>query len=207
MGAPTFAYGPKMSQFHFEPETYLELMHAEVPAFDELQERVAAATAGQAVTRILELGTGTGETSRRVLERHPAASLTGIDISADMLAEARETLPPDRVADLLVQGIQEDLPKGPFDLVISALAVHHLQGPAKATLFRRVAGVLQPGGRFVMGDVVTPEDPTDAVTPLSEGYDFPSSKDDLLQWLRAAGLETRIVWKFKDLAVFSTDLV
>jgi tRNA (cmo5U34)-methyltransferase len=194
-----------MSQFHFEPETYLELMHSEVPGFDELQERVAAASAGSTVTRILELGTGTGETSRRVLERHPAARLTGIDISQDMLAEARESLPSDRVAGLLVQGIQDDLPEGPYDLVISALAVHHLQGPAKAKLFRGVAGVLRPGGRFVMGDVVVPEDPADAVTPLSENYDFPSTKEALVQWLREAGLETRIVWELKDLAIFSAE--
>jgi trans-aconitate methyltransferase len=110
-----------MSQFHFTPEHYLELMHSEVPAFDEFQERVAAATVGLTVNRILELGTGTGETARHVLERHPAARLTGIDMSAEMLARAQETLPSARIADLLVQGIQDDLPEGPFDLVISAL--------------------------------------------------------------------------------------
>lgn len=205
----TFRFGRivfGMSQFHFTPEHYLELMHSEVPAFDEFQERVAAATAGLTVNRILELGTGTGETAGRVLERHPAARLTGIDVSAEMLARARETLPSARIADLLVQGIQDHLPEGPFDLVISALTVHHLDGPAKADLFRRVVGVLRSGGRFVMGDVVVPDDPAAAVTPLSPDYDIPSATRDLVRWLKEAGFETRVEWEFKDLAIFSADL-
>ena len=195
-----------MSQFHFTPDHYLELMHSEVPAFDEFQERVSAATAGLTVTRILELGIGTGETARRVLELHPEARLTGIDVSAEMLAIARETLPSGRIADLLVRGIQEDLPEEPFDLVISALTVHHLDGPAKADLFRRVADVLRSGGRFVMGDVVVPDDPAAAVTPLSPDYDLPSTARDLARWLQEAGFETRVVWEFKDLAIFSAEL-
>ena len=194
-----------MSQFHFTPEQYLELMHAEVPAFDELQERVAAATVDVTVTRILELGTGTGETSSRVLERHPVARLTGIDVSTEMLVRARQTLPPASVDALLERTIQEDLPEGPFDLVISALTVHHLDGPAKADLFHRVARILRPGGRFVMGDVVIPDDPADSVTPLSPDYDLPSTTEDLVGWLQEAGFDTRAVWAFKDLAVLSAD--
>lgn len=194
-----------MSQFHFTPERYLELMRSEVPAFDEFQEHVAVATAGPTVTRVLELGTGTGETAGRVLERHPAARLTGIDVSAEMLATAREALPADRIDDLLVREIQDDLPEGPFDLVISALTVHHLDGPAKVHLFRRIAGVLRSGGRFVMGDVIVPDDPAAAVTPLTPDYDLPSTTQDLVTWLQEAGFETRVAWELKDLAVFVAD--
>ena len=87
--------------------------------------------------------------------------------------------------------LEDPLPAGPFDLVFSVLAVHHLDGPAKADLFRRVAAVLEPGGRFVLADVVVPDDPADAVTPLSPGYDLPSRADEQLAWLREAGFEAR----------------
>ena len=56
-----------MSQFHFDPDSYLAMMREDLPRYDELQETVAAATAGLEVRRILELGTGTGETARRLL--------------------------------------------------------------------------------------------------------------------------------------------
>ncbi|MDQ3984954.1 MAG: class I SAM-dependent methyltransferase [Actinomycetota bacterium] len=195
-----------MSQFHFRPDDYLDLMHAEVPAFDELQDRVAAATQGPDVKRILELGTGTGETARRVLHFHPQARLTGIDVSEDMLARARQTLPPDRVDELLVGGIQDPLPDGPFELVVSALTIHHLDGPAKADLFQRLARLISSGGRFVMGDVVVPDDPTDIVTPITPGYDLPSSTEDLLNWLRGAGFVPRLTWQAKDLVVVTSEL-
>jgi tRNA (cmo5U34)-methyltransferase len=195
-----------MSQFHFTPAGYLELMHEEVPSFDELQNQVAVAARGLEVTRVLELGTGTGETARRVLDAYPRARLTGMDVSGEMLAEARLTLPAEQIDELAERSIAEPLPEGPFDLVISALTIHHVDGPAKADLFHRVAAVLRPRGRFVMGDVVIPEDPADAVAPLSEGYDMPSATPELVQWLREAGFEPRVRWSHKDLVVVSADL-
>jgi tRNA (cmo5U34)-methyltransferase len=184
-----------MGQFHFHPDDYLQLMHSELPAYERLQDQAAAATGGGA-ERLLELGTGTGETARRVLARHPGATLVGIDASAEMLAAA--ALPG---ADLRQQRLEDPLPPGPFDLVFSALAVHHLDGPGKADLFVRVAAVLERGGRFVLADVVVPDDPAEAITPLSPDYDLPSRADEQLAWLRDAGLEARTAWAERDLAV------
>jgi tRNA (cmo5U34)-methyltransferase len=133
-----------------------------------------------------------------VLARHPGATLVGIDASADMLAVACERLPD---ADLRVARLEDPLPAGPFDLVFSALAVHHLDGPGKADLFARVVAVLEPGGRFALADVVVPDDPADAVTPLSPDFDLPSRAGDQLGWLRDAGLEASVVWAERDLAV------
>ena len=189
-----------MGQFHFTPDDYLELM-SELPAYEELQDRVASLTEGLSVTRILELGTGTGETSRRVLARHPDARLVGVDESEGMMAVARDVLPASSVEELIIQGIEDPLPDGPFDLIISALTIHHLDGRAKADLFERVARVMQPGALFVMGDVIVPEDPADAVTPLTPEYDKPDRAVDLLGWLNVAGLEAQVIWTFKDLVV------
>ena len=185
-------------QFHFDPATYLDMIREEVPAYDDLQDAVAAATAGVRVTRVLELGVGTGETSRRVLDLHPAAALIGIDESAEMLASAAAKVP---AADLRVRRLEDPLPEGTFDLVVSALAVHHLDGAGKADLFARVAELLRPDGRFVLGDVVVPEDPADVVTPIDGVYDQPSTVAEQLDWLGAAGLPARVVWKRQDLAV------
>jgi tRNA (cmo5U34)-methyltransferase len=182
-----------MSQFHFTPDEYLELMHEEVPRYAELQDETAKATQGR-IERILELGTGTGETARRVLAFHPGAHLIGIDESAKMLAAA--DIPG---ADLRVQRIEDPLPEGPFDLVFSCLAVHHLDSDGKRDLFRRVAAVTQT---FVLADVVVPDDPSEAVTPLTPGFDRPERKADLTAWLEEAGFQVEPTWVRGDLAVF-----
>lgn len=216
------------AQFHFDPASYLELMRAEVPRYDELQDEVVSAS-GSGARRILELGTGTGETARRLLDRHPEAVLVGIDASGAMLERARGVVPHDR-AQLSVSRLEEPLPVGPFDLVVSALSVHHLPGRAKAELFARVASVLAGGGRFVLGDVVESGgvverggvvepgevvepgdvvDPADALaapTPLTPGYDFPSRVEEQLQWLAEAGLRARVSWSAGDLAVIVADV-
>jgi tRNA (cmo5U34)-methyltransferase len=193
-----------VGQLHFDPSRYLELMHTELPAYEELQEEVARAAAGLAPAEVLDLGTGTGETARRILAAYPAARLTGVDESADMLCAARAALGTAPL--LLVARLEDPLPPGPFELVVSALAAHHLDGPGKADLFRRVARVLRPGGRFVLGDVVVPEDADDATTPLSPGYDRPDTMPDQLAWLADAGFAARVTWQFRDLAVFAAEL-
>jgi tRNA (cmo5U34)-methyltransferase len=192
-----------VGQFHFDPDAYLQLMAEEVPAYPRLQDEVAAATATVAPAgRILDLGAGIGETARRVLALHPGAELVGIDSSEGMLEHARRALPG---ADLRLGRLEDELPAGSFELVVSALAVHHLDGPRKADLFRRVAVALAPGGRFVLGDVVVPEDPADGVTPLSEGFDLPSRVDEQLRWLAEGGLEGAVTWSERDLAVIAAD--
>jgi tRNA (cmo5U34)-methyltransferase len=187
-------------QFHFDPDTYLANMREDIPVFDELQEETARATEGLDVQDILELGVGTGLTSKRVLEAHPLAHLVGIDESEAMLAAA------DIPGDLRVSRLEDPLPEGPFDLVVSCLAVHHLDAEGKRDLFRRIAGVLRPGGRFVLADVVVPKRPDDAVTPTTPGFDRPDPLEPQLEWLREAGFEPETTWTWKDLAIVCADL-
>ncbi len=186
-------------QFHFDAGTYAEEIRADLPAYDALQEELAGAS-GAGARRILELGTGTGETARRLLARHPDAILVGIDENEQMLAVASGMLPDGRVS-LLAGRIEDPLPEGPFDVVASALCVHHLDGAAKAELFGRVREALAPDGLFVLADVVVPVDPAAATTPLTPGYDRPSPLVDQVRWLAEAGLEPRVVWEHGDLAV------
>jgi tRNA (cmo5U34)-methyltransferase len=193
-----------MSQFHFDPATYPNFVRAEIPHYDELQALLAAATASVTAASILDLGTGTGETLAHVLPLHPAAQVIGVDENDGMLSVARSRLAEYdvrfHVADLL-----DELPAGPFDLVISALAVHHLDGPGKATLFGRVAAVLRPGGRFVLADVVIPVDAASTVIDLDDSYDKPSTVAEQVGWLGAAGLAPTVVWQEEDLALLTAD--
>ena len=184
-----------MANVDWDPDGYLDAMLAEIPSYVELQDQVAAATAGLDVSRALELGVGTGETARRVLALHPEASWTAIDANEAMLGRAREALPD---ADLRLSRLEDPLPKGPFDLVVSTLVVHHLNGPGKQDLFRRVFEI---GRVFVLGDVVVPDDPADSQIEIDWVVDLPDRLDDQLEWLGAAGFEAEPTWSYKDLAV------
>jgi len=180
----------------FTPEQFLDLMHHEIPRYEELEDETAGATEAVEAARILELGFGTGETTRRVLARHPGAQLVGIDGSSRMLAAIRIEGAEFRRAELV-----DPLPEGPFDLVVSCLTIHHLDGEGKRDLFRRVAAVLADGGSLVFGDVIVPEDPADAVTPLTPEYDLPDRLEDQLAWLHEAGFVAEPTWVRGDLAV------
>jgi trans-aconitate methyltransferase len=172
------------AQFHMDPESYLDEIRAEVPRYDELQEATIDAIPFPP-RRVLELGVGTGETTRRLLERYPEAEITGLDAQPEMVFKARELGIEVRLARM-----EDPLPDGPWDLVISVLTVHHLDEDGKRDLFRRVR---EQSRALVMGDVVI-ADPQ--VTPLTEGVDMPSLAEDMAGWCSG-----EIVWRGDDLAV------
>ena len=190
----------------WEPDEYSTSIRTWIHDYDELQEQVARATAGIQATTILDLGVGAGETAKRVFQIHSKSRLIGIDSSAEMLRGATQILPEQRVT-LLQQDLAAPLPDQIFDLVISALAIHHLEGDNKARLFLDVARRLRPGGYFVMGDVIVPDDPADALIENEPGYDYPSTIDEQLSWMKEAGLTAEIVWIRKDLAVLRGELL
>jgi tRNA (cmo5U34)-methyltransferase len=186
----------------WDPDNYLAWVREEIPAYDRLQDELVAASRKVRARRILDLGSGSGETARRVLDAHPGADLLGIDASEQMLTAARAAL-DGRPATFRAAQLEHPLPAGPFDLVTSALAIHHLTAEDKRALYARVAAVLVPGGRFVLADVVLPDDP--AKIDLSE-YDRPSGILDQIDWLRSAGLEPHLCWSDVDLALIAADL-
>ncbi len=121
-----------MGQFDWTPDEYLERIRSKVPRYDELQEQAVAAIPFPP-ERVLELGMGTGETTRRLLAAYPDAWVVGLDSSPDMVFRARQTYD-----DVQLARMEDPLPDGPWDLVISVLSVNDLSDEQKQALFRRV---------------------------------------------------------------------
>jgi L-threonylcarbamoyladenylate synthase len=191
-------------QFHFDPAGYAEMMRSEVPDYEQLQE-IVGRVAAVGARRVLDLGTGTGETAARLLAGNPDASLVGVDESEAMLNAAAARLGSERVS-LRVGRLQDPLPEGRFDVVASALCVHHLTSEEKRSLFARVREALAPGGRFVLADVVVALDPGDRVIPLTEGYDRPDTLSQQLAWLARSAFSVSVEWTQRDLAVIVAEV-
>jgi tRNA (cmo5U34)-methyltransferase len=136
-----------MGQFDWTPDEYLERIRARIPRYDELQAQAVAAVPFPP-ERVLELGMGTGETTRRLIEAHPEAWVIGLDSSPDMVFRARQTYD-----DVQLARMEDPLPDGPWDLVISVLSVNDLDEEQKRTLFRRVR---EQSRSLVIGDVFEP---------------------------------------------------
>ena len=173
-----------MGQFHWKPETYLDAIRAEVPRYDQLQGAAIAAIPF-APQRVLELGMGTGETTRRLIEAYPDSWVIGLDSSPDMVFRARE-----EYDEVQLARIEDPLPDGPWDLVIGVLSVHHLTSEQKRNLFRRVR---EHSRSLVVADVVVAEK---QVTPIDPSYDFPETAEDLAAWSGGT-----VTWAQDDLAV------
>lgn len=137
-----------MGQFDWTPEVYLERIRSQVPRYDELQEQAIAAIPFPP-ERVLELGMGTGETTRRLIEAYPDAWVVGLDASPDMVFRARQTYD-----DVQLARMEDPLPDGPWDLIISVLSTGDLDADQLQALCRRVR---EQSRSLVIGDLFTPE--------------------------------------------------
>jgi release factor glutamine methyltransferase len=90
------------------------------PETEVVVERCLALLAGRAEPRVLDVGTGTGAIALAIADEHPGAHVTGIDVSPDALALARENA---ALTGFEIELVEHDLfaglPPGPWDLVVS----------------------------------------------------------------------------------------
>ena len=197
-----------MAQFHFDPDTYLEMIRTEVPDYDTLQAEIGRATRSvrHGAPRVLDLGAGTGSTSNAVLARGPRAARARRREPGDARRRRETCCPPRTSNEVVIADLSDPAARGSVrSRRVGARDPPSRRAPAKRALFRAVHDRLRAGGRFVMADVVVPDDPADAVTPLTPDYDKPDRADDVLAWLQAAGFRAEITWSARDLAVFVAD--
>jgi ubiquinone/menaquinone biosynthesis C-methylase UbiE len=215
---------------------FLDERRRAIPLGDEqvaILLRLARRFAPQA-TRVADLGCGDGYLARAVLSEFQDAHALLIDHSEPMLRRAHEAMRPFSGHCEIRQGdLAEPLPRlvgdGPFDLIVSGYAIHHLPTPRKRALYAEVFGLLRPGGLFVNVEHVasaTPEleavhdeayiDHIAAVTGRGraeverEYHNRPDKADNILDpveaqvgWLREIGFEhADCYFKWLELAVF-----
>lgn len=104
---------------------------------------------------VLDVATGTGHTAFALAPR--VRHVTGLDISAGMLAQARQRARSEGQRNLtFVEGDAERLPQADssLSLVTSRHAPHHFHDAGR--FLREARRVLRPGGRLLLADQITP---------------------------------------------------
>lgn len=149
---------------------------------------VWAAAAKDNNPEILDIGAGTGLMSALVLEKFPGATLTLLDISENMLAVARRRFSHRDNIRYVVSDYSRSSLGGPYDLVISALSIHHLARDDKRQLFHGIFAALKPCGMFINADQAEGETPLFRQMYLDYWNDFvksgPLSEKERLEILR-----------------------
>ena len=146
------------------------MIRADIPAYDAFQDELVARQRDRGAPRSSSSGPGPGRPPRRLLARHPDADAGRHRRERrDAGRGARRAAGASRV-DAARRAARGPAPGGPFDLVASALCVHHLRRAGRsATCSRGCAAALAPGGRFVLADVVVPlRDPADGAADLAD---------------------------------------
>ena len=125
-----------------------------------LQSMLAAAPFPRdAAIKVLDVGAGYGAVTEEVLKIFPQARVTLQDYSTPMLGEARRRL-AGHAAQLryvtanLTDPAWPDAVGGPFDLAVSAIALHNLRDlPAIFACYRAIHDLLRPAGCFLDYDL------------------------------------------------------
>jgi SAM-dependent methyltransferase len=169
-------------------------------------ERLVAALPDPPYPRVVDAGCGTGFASWAMARDAGARHLTGIDVSAEMVARYRErlaALPGVEVEAHVADVLDMPVPPAAADAVVSTMTLHWI--PDRSGAIAAMAAALRPGG--VLGvlcsgrgsdweyrDLIAGLRPAVPVA-LIDGYErMQPSEDELDAHVRAAGLEPVDVW-------------
>lgn len=157
----------------FHGYIYGSLAEANTADLDLVRARL-----GSAPLRVLDLCCGTGRFARALAaEGH---TVTAVDLSADMIAQAEEMWRP-LAADAPGSAVFEAAdatalsPEEPFDAVlIGGLSVNTFDAPGRRELLRAVRGYLRPGGTLLFDHFPAPE----GTEPAESQHTFPFPGDE-----------------------------
>ncbi|MCG9969454.1 class I SAM-dependent methyltransferase [Pelotomaculum terephthalicicum JT] len=173
---------------------------------------------------VLDIGAGTGLFSSFLLGKIPEARLTLVDISEKMLQAAKERFKDVSDVEYIVGDYTNCVPFREYDIIISALSIHHLSDEQKLKLYKQCYLMLKPNGIFINADQVLGNTPyTDSVfkkhwkssvessglskEEIASGYeriklDKEATLPRQLSWLAEAGFsDVDCVYKYYHFAV------
>lgn len=146
--------GIKM-EFDNISSSYDEQRKQLIPCFDDFyNSSVAIAEVINERPNILDVGAGTGLFSSFILGKFPEAKLTLIDISEKMLEVAKQRFRDYRDFKYIVDDYYHYDFTEKYDIIISALSIHHLTDEQKEKFYKKCYSILENHGLFINADQV-----------------------------------------------------
>lgn len=142
------------TQFNLISDEYDKNRRKFIPCFKDYYETTTKFIAANInePKRILDLGAGTGLLSYFWYKYYPSAEYVLVDIANDMLNVARKRFLGLNNVNYQILDYSKELPNGEFDVIASALSIHHLENEAKKSLFEKIYEILPDNGIFVNYD-------------------------------------------------------
>jgi tRNA (cmo5U34)-methyltransferase len=193
-----------ISAFDQHADSYNAARRRLIPCYERFYASATAALAlAGRVERVLDLGAGTGLMAANVRAAYPDAELVLSDGAGAMLEQARELLGEQRTSYVQAD-LTEPLPPGPWDAIVSALAIHHVDDDGKRRLFARIREQLRNGGVFVNAEQVAGASALfDAFNASCHETDARAAGADDAEWAgafarmahdRCASVEAQLSW-------------
>ena len=177
--------------------------------------------------RIIDLGCGTGTIAKRLADRFPNSKIVCLDIASKMIEIAKYKLLDHKNTEFIVGDFSKIDFKEQFDVVVSSLALHHIETDnEKKEFYTKIFNVLANSGQFVNADVVLATTDYQQNTNMDRWMDYmnksvsmdeiqnkwiPSYKAedrpailiDQLKWLEEIGFRTvDVIWKYYNFSVY-----
>lgn len=102
--------------------------------------------------KVIDLGTGTGLLTMFWYQHFPEAEYVLVDIAEDMMNVAKERFYGLENITYQIVDYAKEFPFTDFDVIMSALSIHHLEDIQKQKLFTKIYENLSEGGLFVNYD-------------------------------------------------------
>lgn len=121
--------------------------------------------------RVIDIGSGTGDTIAAILAAGCSAEIFGVDVVEKMVEVAKERFANVPQVTLVLAdalGYLQSLESGSVEAVASGFCLHNLENENRAAIMAEVFRVLVPGGLFVQCDKVALDDRKDHVESLTQ---------------------------------------
>lgn len=138
-------------RFDIAAEKYDEQRKFFIPGFDDFYETSISflSDCRNDFKSILDLGAGTGLLTKYLFQKFSSASFTLVDVSPQMLEIAKSRFVNQNNIEYILSDYSKKLPEKKFDLISSALSIHHLENDSKLNLYSMIYNNLEEGGFFI----------------------------------------------------------